>query len=630
MRFAVNMNIVPVLLIVFVFSSVMLNCVQANQPDNLHVNLPANKLLTLSQHPQWLALLHYEKQGAFQRVYSEVDDTKFFYAEHGNKDPYAELMANITEFKKNQIGDSAIACRFPARLDFLQHFAPELQLTKPTCPAYDAWYQNVKGDALYLIFPASYMNSPSSMFGHTLLRLDGRQGHTLLSSAINFAAFTDPTDDEITFTVKGLTGGYPGYVSLVPYYEKVNEYNHIESRDIWEYQLKLDAQQIDLFTRHVWELNEIRFDYYFIDENCSYRLLTLLKVVNPNWQLTKDFNYRTVPTDTIRALQQYDLIGEVNYRPSQSTQLYQRSLQLSLNLQKTAQQLAHDPSMVVLTSEYQALSGHEKAQVLELAYDYSRYLNIKEKNNDPDLQKRSLKLLSLRSKLSIEGSAFIPTPVPEVRDEEGHKTYRTTFSAGQVNDQLYGELGMRINYHDWLDGLNGYREGAQIEMGHVRVRANDEKIQLQQLDVISIRSLGPRDVFRSPISWQVSGGYERWASDNLGHAHLRLAAGLAYEVSGGLVYGMGVTQLANGKRYEGDLHLAIGGEVGYLLQHANYNVWASYEQLTSVNDSNDSERAQFAVAWNITQDQQLRVQIEKQTWDGRSTDDLRLTYAIYH
>lgn len=617
------------LLLLFVFFSVGL---QADESPLiiLDVHVPQSRLDQISKHPQWLALLHYQKQGIIERIYSEVDDERFFYSEKGKTDARLELIANLKEFEKNESGDESIYCRFPARLYFLQENMPELQLKNKSCDIYDDWYEDVQGDELFLIFPASYMNSPSSMFGHTLLRLDGKQGHKLLSSAINFAAFTDPSDDELTFTVKGLTGGYPGYVSLVPYYEKVNEYNHIESRDIWEYKLDLSVEDVQLFTRHIWELNEIRFDYYFVDENCSYRLLTLLNVLNPSWNLPQGFGARTVPTDTIRALQKHNLIADVAYRPSKTSKIDDQRLQLDVFLRKTARDIADSPSVVSMEPRFTSLSAQEQSQVLELAYDYNRYLNLKEKVTDPDLQKRSFKLLSLRSKVNFSDAAFEKVKVPRVRDEQGHATYRSVLSGGLVSDQTYAELGMRINYHDWLDSLSGYRAGAQIEMGNIRFRATEDDLKLQHFDVISIRSLGPRNLFSQPVSWQVNGGYERWISDGQGHSQLRLAGGLAYQFGPGVAYGMGVAQLAYGDRYQGHLRLGMGPEVGYLIQKEKFNVWGSVEHLQTIDESSDSQNYKLSATYTLSTNRQLRVEWQQQAWMEHSENDVRVSYVIYH
>lgn len=597
-------------------------------------NIDSNILQSLSDDPEWLALLHYETRGIFPSTYSEVDDDDFFYAKDGKTNSKSELIETIREFQKNEIGDAAAQCRFPARLQYLQKTLPQLNLIKNkdsnACPGFEKWYSDIKGDSLYLIFPASYMNSPSSMFGHTLLRLDRKQGHTLLSSAINFAAFTDPNDDEITFTIKGLTGGYPGYVSLVPYFKKVNEYNHIESRDIWEYKLKLSPDDIQYFTRHIWELNEVRFDYYFIDENCSYRLLTLLNVINPAWNLSDGFDYRTVPTDTIRALKKHDLIGTVTFRPSRTSELEGQRLQLPVPLRYVARAMADDPIIYQKNDSFKILNAKEKSQVLELAYAYNRYLNTKEKITDPELQKRSLQLLSLRSKQNYAGTAFQKPQVPVVRDEDGHATYRSVLSSGVVADKAYVELGMRINYHDWLDIKPGYRNGAQIEMGNARFRVNEDDIKLQHFDVISIRSLSPRNLFSQPISWQVSGGYERWSSDGEGHSQLRLAGGLAYQFGPGVAYGMGVGQLAYGERYQHDFRLGLGPEIGYLIQKPKFNIWTSYEYLQTSDASTISKKIEMVSTYTLSQNRQLRLQFQHQKWNQQSAADVRLSYVVYH
>lgn len=586
----------------------------------------ASPLSTLSQSPKWRALLHYQAQGLNNVEFSEVDDDRFFLSNAGKYDALAELKATIKAFKQLQQGDESPQCRFPARLNWLQQVLPEHNFASITCPAFDDWYSKVKGDALFLIFPSSYINSPSSMFGHTLFRLDGKQGHQLLSSAINFAAFTDANDDELTFTVKGLSGGYPGYVSLVPYYEKVNEYNHIESRDIWEYQLKLSDDQIQDFTRHIWELNEIRFDYFFIDENCSYRLLTLLDAVEPSWQLAAPFTYRTVPTDTIRALEKKGLIGDVTFRPSKTTLIDDQRLQLDDSLRVIARALADDPYSMAGDERFLNLTEKEKAQVLDIAYGYTRYLNLKKKDSDPTLPKRSLRLLSLRSKIDFKGDAYQPLIQPLVRDEHGHKTLRS--SIGATEDFL--EIGFRINYHDWLDNLSGYREGAQIEMGDIRFRADESHLQLQHFDVISIRSLGARNRFSQPISWQVNGGYERWLSDDAGQWQITLGGGHGYEAGPGNVYAFLQTQLANSDRYKDDWRLGAGAELGYLIQKEQFSLWLSAEHLASVIQSGESRAYQVGLSVPLGRDQQIRLEWQQQQWRQLEEEHIRLTYAIYH
>lgn len=607
----------------FMLGVIGFDVASASQPSN-------EELSQVAQSKKWQSLLHYRPQGILGQVYSEVDDERFFYAPNGATSALDELEATLVAMQKQQADDEAASCRFPARYNFLNHTFPNLNLVAGSCPAYSDWKSKVQGHSLSLIFPASYINSPSSMFGHTLLRLDGKQGHDLLSSAINFAAYTDPNDDEITFTVKGLTGGYPGYVSLMPYYEKVNEYNHIESRDIWEYKLMLSQDQIDEFIRHIWELNEIRFDYFFIDENCSYRLLTILEAVNPDWSLSEPFDYRTVPTDTIRSLTRAGLIGEVSFRPSKTTHIEHQRQQLSGPLRQLARDLADNPDKVAQENRFLQLAEQEKAQVLELAYQYNRYLDVKKKVNDPTLHARSLKLLSLRSKVMFKGIPFDDTPTPSVRDEEGHNTFRSLIAFGNTADHSYGEFGMRINYHDWLDSINGYREGSEIEMGDIRLRAYDNDVQLQRFDVLSIRSLGPRNRLSHPISWQVSGGYERWSVDGSSHNHLTLGGGATVKAGNALLYGMGNLQLAYGARYQHNWRGAVGPEVGALIQQPVFSLWTSARYWTSLDDNKDSAEFQVSGAYVLSTHHQLRLEWTTHEWGSDSEQDWRLSYVVYH
>jgi len=597
----------------------------------------------VSESDKWLALLHYRPQGLLDRVYSEVDDDNFFLAKNGKYDSHAELLATVKQFQTSPLAeeaDESAHCRFPARKHFIKTVFPNMTLPTVACETYEKWSEQIGGTDLFLIFPSSYMNSPSSMYGHTLMRLDGKakgkkRGHKLLSSAINFAAYTDHSDDELTYSVKGLTGGYPGYVSLVPYFQKVKEYSHMESRDIWEYKLDLSQQQIDEFVRHIWELDKIRFDYFFVDENCSYRLLTILDAVNPQWQLSAKFKYRTVPSDTIRVLLNKELITTIDYRPSKTSSIAHQRSQLPERLRDISRTLADDPFSAETNSEYLALAALDKAQVLELAYDYTRYKAFIKKQDKP---KHSFKLLSLRAKVDYQGQTFSPVPVPSVRDEEGHSTLRSKLSA----DEDGSLVGFRINYHDWLDHLPGYRQGAQIEMGEFTFRLSDD-IQLEQLDVVSIRSLGARNQFSQPISWQVNVGYAH-GLDKTSEYQVRIAGGLSYDFLGGMIYTMAVGDLKQSQRFEHNWLLAAGPEVGYLYQASHMSAWLALEHMESQDFFSQEDAAHtklsLAAAYHINSVSQLRLNYQQQARnintlrlsgaDDQQQDQVRLDYVWYH
>lgn len=599
--------------------------------------IPASTLKSVAKSDKWQALLYYKPHGFFNNIYSEVDDPHFFIAQDGKYNAQSELSATISAFVQEQleqtINDESRSCQFPERRHFIKQQFPQLNLKDIRCANFDKWREDIKGEVLNLVFPASYINSPSSMFGHTLFRLDGKQGHNLLSSAINFAAFTDPSDDELTFTVKGLTGGYPGYVSLVPYYEKVNEYNHMESRDIWEYKLNLNEQQIQSFIRHIWELDQVRFDYFFIDENCSYRLLTILEAVEPSWNLSESFDSRTVPTDTIRVLEKTGLIGDITFRPSKTTHIEHQRQSLSSDLRILARNLADQPNNSDYQQALNQLPLQQRAQVLELAYHYTRYLVTKKKLASQDIPKRSLKLLSLRAKVDYPQDAFAAVETPQYRDEQGHGTYRYQLGGGYQDlqyqsSQAYAEVGFRINYHDWLDNIAGYRQGAQIEMGNVMLRAQQQDVRVQQFDVLHIRSLGPRNLFSHPISWQVQGGFERGLL-NADQWYIRAGGGVAYETGFGLGYVMALAELAINDQYKNTAMLSAGPELGWLKQHENMSSYVKTRWLYGIQNEEGLLQTDLGVSFTLGQNQQLRLQWQLQNREQTHGQNISLHYVLY-
>src|SRR5690606_31123195 len=116
-----------------------------------------------------------------------------------------------------------------------------------TCAEYAAWYADIDPHSTVLVFPDAYLNSPSSMFGHTLLRIDSPDmqdnGTALLSYALNFGAMVEQMDNSMLYAWKGLAGGYPGQFSLLPYRDKISEYSSLENRDLWEYRLDLTPEE---------------------------------------------------------------------------------------------------------------------------------------------------------------------------------------------------------------------------------------------------------------------------------------------------------------------------------------------------------------------------------------------------
>ncbi|SEP17732.1 DUF4105 domain-containing protein [Pseudomonas sp. NFACC39-1] len=481
-------------------------CVCAPLSAAPHVD--PQRLQQLANDRFWISLGHYEtaKLGGWR---SYISDKEFFLAPDGNEHPDHELTATVQAlYGPASAGQQHAQCVYPARTRWLKAQLNLTDLPTVDCSEFTQWFKDVAPHSAVMIFPAAYLNSPSSMFGHTLLRIDQADVQSdktaLLSYAINFGAYIEGSDNSILYAWKGLMGGYPGLFALVPYQEKLSEYRSLENRDLWEYRLNLSQVETERMVEHVWELKQIEFDYFFFDENCSYRLLELLQVARPSLRLTEQFPLTAIPTDTVKAVKEAGLVESIEYRPSRERELLSRAEPLSDAEQQWVLKVSADQKQLQ-TSAFKALPRARQALIIDAAYRLERY-RANGQERDPQRAQRSFELLR----------AINQNPAPELDiprpglPEDGHESRTWQAGLGTRGDRAFGEYGLRMAYHDLNDNAESFPLGAQIEILQLKLRQYEgNDWQVQQLDLATIRSLTPRNELLQPLSWQVTGGLER-------------------------------------------------------------------------------------------------------------------------
>ena len=323
-------------------------------------------------------MLHYK--GTWLGGYeSEADGMDFFNAPDGKTNPKAELIATLRSFFKEPSSlkpkEEHPQCNFSARYKWLKRelsIAPD-QLPKADCTRMEGWLDQLDPRSVTLVFASFYMNNPASMFGHTFLRIDSKSKNnrqTLSNYGVNYAATVD-NGSMLLYAFKGLFGYFKGEFTVFPYYLKVQEYSNWESRDLWEYELNFDPDQIDYLLRHLWELGGTHFDYYYLQENCSYHMLTILEVANPDLELSDDFIFSVQPADTIKILaEQKGLISKVTYRPAILSRMRHKTEQMSDGEKGVLYSLV-DNADSLQEDSYLQLTTPQKALVLD-AYQIGR------------------------------------------------------------------------------------------------------------------------------------------------------------------------------------------------------------------------------------------------------------------
>ncbi|MEI2555826.1 DUF4105 domain-containing protein [Acinetobacter pittii] len=451
----------------------------------------------LDQDITWQRLMYANKNQK-----SEVTYSGYFLSENGKNNLKEELKADISALFVPAQDNQSIRCKFPARSQWLMQKVgiQENELPQVKCSEFENWIGQIKPHKATLIYATDFMGNPSSMFGHTLLRLDPKdqQQLNLVSYAVNYAA-TVAGNDNWSYAWKGLTGQYPGEYSLMPYYRKVKEYGDFESRDLWEYELNLSPEETRFLVSHIWEMQHVSFPYYFVSDNCAYRLLGLVDLVKPESNLQEKFTYASIPMETIKSMQQQGLTKAPVYRPALETQLLAQAHQHGASLAKVAHQIAMLPiqqSSQILKS----FTEQDQAKILEMAYDDLYLQFIGRKVEESIAQPQLRQLLALRSQIDLDKQRQEPKR-PTKEPTQGHNARNLSVKAGEVQGDKFIELGHRQAYHDLIDPQGGYRAGTQLLFLNGNAQWRDDHLKLERLDLLEVNSYNPIQPFKTPLSW---------------------------------------------------------------------------------------------------------------------------------
>lgn len=500
--------------------------ISAGQQAYLNSLIERSNENRLADKRTWQVLLHYRTNLLDSGVTSEIDGSEFFLAKTGKTDPGAELDATLTTFfsnKKSGKENLLPQCAFPARYHWLNsqlRFDPALMPVQK-CDTIELWREWVNADSASLIFSSYFLNNPASMFGHTLLRFNSAADAkpSLLDYAVSYAAVLDNSDDFFDYAWNGLTGGFEGRFSIYPYYDMVKLYSDLESRDLWEYQLNLSPTQIDFMLLHVWELARTYFDFYFMRENCSYHLLSLLELADPQLHLRDKYWALTLPTETIKQItSQTGLVDDVILRPSLGTQLEYRLTEMNNQERDYVRQLIDKPEEAG-SPGFNLIAPERRARVIDAAISFIQYEAAADKKDDGQKSKLHA-LLVQRSQLPVDSTDIQEIAMPNsVSPDQGHDPIRFEISRGKFqpdenrtgsNKESFIELSVQPGFHDLLSSENGHAPNSQINFLNLRTRyePESEEWQLQNFTLIDIISLYPlSDLLQEP-SWKINIGWK--------------------------------------------------------------------------------------------------------------------------
>ncbi len=484
------------------------------------------KDLQLSKHPTWLKLLHFKVKSRK----SEVLSKEFFLSKEGSQDPDSELEATIRAYFliNNPDPDSANnnhpRCRFPARYYWLsQHLSlPEYSLEAFNCQSFEKWalLENVESVSLYLV--SGYFGNPASTFGHSLLKLNTTTSDeelNLLDLTLNYGALVPENESTFFYILRGLTGGYQAGFSDQYLYTQDQVYTRTEFRDIWDYKLELSDYQRTLLILHLWEIIGKKFTYYFLKENCAYRLAELMELT-----LEEDFlnNARAwyIPVEIFHRLNDIDkkrrangesgVIHSINPLPSSRRSLYHQINQLPEAEAEAADAIIQaGPNANYLSLEQ--FTVEERIEILDTVISYHQYRQVQEEPTpSADRLKAKDDALLARLRLPVRKSSKQTVPTP-ISPAFGNRPLM--LGAGIARDS-YNDSFIRLRWAGFSKEsiTPNPLEGGELVVLDTAIGIKDSGAFLDQLDFIRVAKINTSPIKikgENSLSWQLRLGMKR-------------------------------------------------------------------------------------------------------------------------
>ncbi len=590
--------------------------------------------MQLHQNPHWLRLLHINPLSVDGE--SDIEDPGFFFSQGAQRgDPEAELHETIEAFLDPvfEKGDSHGICLYPARFHWLNQqlkFDPQY-LPPVECERYEAWRKLINAQSVSLVFASSFMGNPGSVFGHTFLKINQKKGNT----ALNLLAFVvqyqaGVSDEEIGFeyAVRGVFGGYEGYYMLQPYYVPVRSNIEFEDRSLWEYELNLTEQETEVLVMHSWELSHTNIPYYFFLENCAYRILELIQIAAPQYELKEPFYLWAIPSTAVReVVDQDNLVAQVNYFPARTRQLLQKFEALNASEQALVVDIAHNPDSLN-NSPFQNLSLLRQGLVLDTAVDFITS-RLNENHDDASAKQIRRQLLRARSRLGSLEEVSLP-PAHEIPIELGHRPNKIRLGLGVDDFRPFQEITTWPAYHDLLADEQGHLENSQLIAGQFQFRHyeatedDNEQWTLHRFEVVNVMNLSPHNRIKRDSSWALlvaaqPSTKKRCPVCRKFRGAISYGWSTAFSQQSGLFYALGHTTVEVDDAYDYDYLVGAGVLTGLTWEWSTrWKALVSLEVVKGVlGDPHDYVEAQIHQRWTLAQNWDARLEVNyRNPWEG--------------
>lgn len=450
----------------------------------------------LSDQQGWRRLLHFPV-GASE---SEIVAGRFFLAPTGDRDAGAELDATLAAAYApvgEDPNDHAL-CKYPARIAFLAEALDWTPPDAPDCSRFRLWSGDGDFTGARLMFAAGDLTSPASFFGHILMRFTDEASQDeaigLFDSSINFGAVTNEDDSQLVYMARGLLGGYLSAYSHTTYFEHHHSYSDVEQRTVWDYQLNLTQEQVDFLVNHSWELQDARWRYFFLTENCAYEFARLMELAVGEPFLPNSKIWST-PLDVfetaskLRGADGQPLLGEVRKVPSRQEDFRAAFATLSPPEKSALRRLINTGEALG-----DNLSQAERTRVLDAASQYIVFAQNRARNEEEIAEVQGLRLDVVRQRLALPAGLSVDTDAAE-RGKPPHLGNSSSMVRVIPLENSQLGTGVEVNFRpaftDFLVLPQGNLPYSELRIGDIAFLLREDQVTLRRLDLLSLATVAP-------------------------------------------------------------------------------------------------------------------------------------------
>lgn len=426
--------------------------------------------ISIAKSPEWQKLLH------FTGSKSQIHSQEFFVNINGNKDSLDELRSNIEIFKK----DSDYACRFPARAEYLSDI---LKIEYKKCDQVELWKSDINAESVALVYVTQYVSNPASIFGHNYLLFQNSNRPVNLDVVFNNAAQVPEEVSTYDYVIKGMFGGFPTVYTKEPFYIKIQEYNNIENRDQWIYDLNLSKDQINQLLNHLWELANLKNeDYFFLNINCAFNIYNALAAISPELDFISENKLYVLPVETVKRVNHIN--SKITYHPSIREKVVQRYRQLPNSDSKSI----------------------DEAEIELELFEYKKSQNGGQLSKEE--QEAYNKKLVERSKLGRRPQPF-KYDVPEY-PHAAHPTWNVSLIRQKLETEMTNALSLAPFHHSLLQSEIGFLPHSEIIVFEVMLEQREnEPIYFKKFTFLKMSNFAEISSFDSQYSWQLDSKLRR-------------------------------------------------------------------------------------------------------------------------